>query len=158
ADRRARSLSTCPLMKRARLPDIVRPGLKVLFVGINPSVRSAELGHHFAGRSNRFWKLIYGSGLFPEPIGYLEDRRMLERGFGLTNIVDRPTTSVSDLTPDDYALGRMRLRRKILRLRPECVAFVGVTVYRAFFRETGAIAAGPTAATIGASRIFILPN
>lgn len=145
-------------MKPKNLPDIVGPELKVLFVGINPSLRSAELGHHFAGRGNRFWKLIHGSGLFPEPIDFLDDRRMLERGFGLTNIVDRPTASIGDLSTEDYAIGKARLSRKIRRLRPEWVAFVGVTVYRVFFGETGPVSAGPAPATVGSSRVFVLPN
>jgi TDG/mug DNA glycosylase family protein len=145
-------------MTPKKLPDIVGPALKVLFVGINPSLRSAELGHHFAGRGNRFWKLIHGSGLFPDPIDFEDDRRMLERGFGLTNIVDRPTVSISDLLPEDYAIGRARLSRKIRRLRPEWVAFVGVTVYRVFFGESGAVSPGPAHASVGSSRVFVLPN
>jgi double-stranded uracil-DNA glycosylase len=143
---------------RQPLPDIVRPRLSVLFVGINPGLRSAELGHHFAGRSNRFWKLLYRSGITPEPLGFADDRRMLDLGYGLTNIVDRATRSVSDLSREEFAAGRVRLARKIGRLRPRWVAFTGVTVYRVFFERSGPIEAGLAPARISGARVFILPN
>ena len=73
------------------LRDRIRPGVHVLLVGINPGVRSSLTGHHFAGHSNRFWKLLFESGLVPQPIGYADDRRLPEWGFGITNIVPRPT-------------------------------------------------------------------
>jgi double-stranded uracil-DNA glycosylase len=140
------------------LPDLVAPRLSALFVGINPSVRSAELGHHFAGRGNRFWKLLYESGLIAEPITFLEDRRLPSLGLGLTNIVDRATPSCSDLLPEDYRLGRKRLAKKILRLEPKVVAFVGVVVFREYFLARGAVAVGLQVEKIGASSVFVVPN
>ena len=80
-----------------RLPDRVRPPVRVLFVGINPGMRSAEVGHHFAGFSNRFWKLLYESGLVPEPIGPGDDVRLPEWGYGITNLVPRPTPGIDSL-------------------------------------------------------------
>lgn len=130
----------------------------MLFVGINPSLRSAALGHHYAGRGNRFWKLLYESGLVPKPITYEEDRSLVDLGIGLTNIVDRPTRSCSDLSPADYEEGRKRLRSKIVRLRPLVTAFVGVVAYREFFAAKGKVACGPVEERIGASRVFVLPN
>jgi TDG/mug DNA glycosylase family protein len=133
--------------------------VRVLFVGINPGIRSSLTGHHFAGFSNRFWKLLYQSRLVPEPIGYWDDGRLPEWGYGVTNIVPRPTPAIDTLRPEEYAAGRTRLRRKVLRRRPEVVALVGVTVFRALFPDrTGVVALGRQRETIGDSAIFVLPN
>src|SRR5215471_16199842 len=94
------------------LPDRIRPGVRVLFVGINPGVRSSLTGHHFAGFSNRFWKLLYESGLVPEPISYADDGRLPEWGYGITNIVPRPTPGIDTLASHEYIGGRVKLRRK----------------------------------------------
>jgi TDG/mug DNA glycosylase family protein len=131
----------------------------VLFVGINPGVRSALTGHHFAGYSNRFWKLLYESGLVPEPISYEDDDRMAAWGFGITNIVSRPTPGIDTLTTAEYVEGRLRLRRKIARYRPEVVAMVGVTVFRAMFPERkGPVSFGPQPEPLCGATIFVLPN
>src|ERR1041385_6293764 len=90
--------------RRRKLPplrDRVRPPLRVLFVGINPGIRSAEIGHHFAGYSNRFWKLLFESGLVPEPMGTEDDGRLPEWGFGITNLVARPTPGIDTLRPHE---------------------------------------------------------
>ena len=107
----------------------------MLFVGINPGVRSALTGHHFAGYSNRFWKLLHQSGLVPEPVTYLDDDRLPEWGYGITNVVARATPGIDELKPEEYAAGRLRLRAKVRRYHPDIVAFVGITVYRAMFPE-----------------------
>lgn len=131
----------------------------MLFVGINPGIRSAETGHHFAGYSNRFWKLLFESGLVPEPITHEDDDRLPSFGFGITNICARPTPGIDTLLPAEYVSGRARLRRKILRYKPAIVALVGVTVFRAMFPERkGPVALGLQAETIGGSAVFVLPN
>jgi TDG/mug DNA glycosylase family protein len=141
------------------LRDRIRPGVRVLFVGINPGVRSALTGHHFAGFSNRFWKLLYDSGLVPERIGYADDRRLPEWGYGITNIVPRATPGIDALKKEEYAAGRVRLRRKVRRYRPAVVAAVGVTVFRAVFPDhRGAVRLGLQAERIGDSAVFVLPN
>jgi TDG/mug DNA glycosylase family protein len=141
------------------LRDRIRPGVRVLFVGINPGVRSALTGHHFAGFSNRFWKLLYESGLVPEPIGFRDDDRLPEWGFGIANIVPRATPGIDTLEKQEYIAGRVRLRRKVLRYRPEVVAAVGVTVFRALFPERrGPVALGRQPERIGDSAVFVLPN
>ena len=141
------------------LRDRIRPGVRVLFVGINPGVRSALTGHHFAGFSNRFWKLLYESGLVPEPIGFRDDDRLPEWGFGITNIVPRATPGIDTLEKQEYIDGRVRLRRKVLRYRPTVVAAVGVTVFRALFPERrGPITLGRQPERIGDSAVFVLPN
>ena len=120
-----------------RLRDRIAPGVRVLFVGINPGVRSALTGHHFAGFSNRFWKLLFESGLVPEPITYQDDDRLPEWGYGITNIVPRPTPGMNDLKPEEFQAGARLLLRKIHRCHPQVVAVVGVTVWRALLASLG---------------------
>jgi double-stranded uracil-DNA glycosylase len=136
---------------------------RVLFVGINPGIRSAQTGHHFAGYSNRFWRLLYESALVPEPLTFERDVDLPRFGFGITNLIARPTPGIDTLRPDEYAAGRGRLLRKIARLRPEVVAFVGVTLYRAVMRSSGSRSAAPIrlglqAETLSGARVFVLPN
>jgi double-stranded uracil-DNA glycosylase len=141
------------------LRDRIRPGVRVLFVGINPGVRSALTGHHFAGFSNRFWKLLYDARLVPEPVTYVDDERLPEWGYGITNVVPRPTPGIDTLTREEYVAGCATLRRKIRRYRPEVVALVGVTVFRALFpsrRDT--VTLGLQTERIGDSAVFVLPN
>src|SRR5258705_13194666 len=130
------------------LRDRIEPGVEVLFVGINPGVRSALTGHHFAGFSNRFWKLLYESRLAPEPITFSDDGRLPEWGFGITNIVRRATPGIDTLLPHEYAGGRARPPAKDRRVPPKVVALVGVTGFCAMFpRHQGAAALcrpGPT--------------
>ena len=141
------------------LRDRIQPGVRVLFVGINPGVRSALTGHHFAGFSNRFWKLLFESGLVPEPIGYQDDVRLPEWGYGITNIVPRATPGIDTLEKAEFVQGRVRLRRKVLRYRPQVVVAVGVTVFRALFPDRrGAVTLGLQPEKIGASAVFVLPN
>ena len=141
------------------LRDRIKPGVRVLFVGINPGIRSAETGHHFAGYSNRFWKLLFESGLVPEQVTYQDDDRLPSFGFGITNICARATPGIDTLLPAEYLLGRAKLRRKILRYKPEVVAMVGVTVFRAMFpQHKGPVKLGRQQETIGGSVVFVLPN
>src|SRR6476661_5084547 len=104
-----------------RLTDQIGPGLRVLFVGINPGVRSAVTGHHFAGPSNRFWKLLAESGLVPRRLTFEEDVRLGEFGFGITNLVPRPSPGIDDLKPAEYVAGWKALEAKIRKHKPEVV-------------------------------------
>jgi TDG/mug DNA glycosylase family protein len=130
----------------------------VLFVGINPGIRSATIGHHFAGYSNRFWKLLCDSRLVPEPIGAENDHRLLEWGFGITNLVPRPTPGIDTLKPGEYVAGLAVLRRKVRRVQPEIVALVGISLYRSMFRKAGRVSVGPQRETFEGARVFVLPN
>jgi double-stranded uracil-DNA glycosylase len=148
-----------------RLRDRIAPNLRVLFVGINPGVRSAITGHHFAGYSNRFWKLLWDAKLVPEPITYRDDVRLPEWGYGITNLIARPSPGIDDLRPQEYADGWKILSRKIQRYRPRVVALVGVTLYRAILplvdssaKRTAPIACGRQALTIHGAQVFVLPN
>jgi TDG/mug DNA glycosylase family protein len=149
-----------------RLEDRLRPGLGVLLVGINPGVQSALTGHHFAGFSNRFWKLLYESGLVSEPITHLDDARLPEFGIGVTNLVARPSPGIADLRPAEYLAGWEALARKIRRYRPRMVALVGVTLYRVLLpaldpalRTAPRIRVpGPVPTVVHGARLFVLPN
>jgi TDG/mug DNA glycosylase family protein len=142
------------------LRDRIRPPIRVLLVGINPGVRSSQVGHHFAGPSNRFWKLLYESRLVPEPIGFADDDRLPEWGFGITNLIARPTPGIDTLRPAEYVAGAKILRRKVRRLKPELVAFIGVTLFRSVFgRRVGErVAVGLQPELFEGARVFVLPN
>ena len=130
-----------------------------MFVGINPGIRSALTGHHFAGFSNRFWKVLYESGLVPERITFEDDDRLPDWGFGITNIIPRATPGIDTLSADEYVRGGKRLLAKIRRFRPDVVALVGVTVFRAMFPEhRGRVAIGLQTQAIDGTAIFVLPN
>jgi TDG/mug DNA glycosylase family protein len=150
-----------------RLKDRIAPGLRVLFVGINPGVRSAVTGHHFAGYSNRFWKLLFESGLVPEPLTCEHDDRLPEWGYGITNLIARPSPGINDLRPAEYVEGWKTLERKIRRYRPQVVALVGVTLYRVILpllvvgrivKRNHAIELGLQPESIHGARVFVLPN
>ncbi len=132
----------------------------MLLVGINPGIRSSQCGHHFAGPSNRFWKLLYESRLVPEPIGCEDDDRLHEWGFGITNLIPRPTPGIDTLRAEEYVAGAKVLRRKIRRVKPEVVAFIGVTLFRSVFgRRPGLpVALGLQAERLEGARVFVLPN
>jgi TDG/mug DNA glycosylase family protein len=140
------------------LHDRIGPRVRVLFVGINPGIRSATVGHHFAGYSNRFWKLLWESGLVPERVSWEADVRLPEWGYGITNLVARATPGISDLALREYADGRRRLLAKIGRHAPQVVALVGVTLYRALFPQARGPAIGMRPETLRNARVFVLPN
>jgi TDG/mug DNA glycosylase family protein len=148
-----------------RLRDCIEPGVRVLLVGINPGIRSAITGHHFAGYSNRFWKLLYESGLVPEPITSQDDRRLPEWGFGVTNLIARPSPGIDSLTRTEYLEGWKRLSSKVRRYRPEYLALLGVTLYRTVLPLLDANPPRPLSRALGlqrhvvhGARIFVLPN
>jgi double-stranded uracil-DNA glycosylase len=145
---------------RQRLTDHIRPGVRILFVGINPGLRSAATGHHFAGHSNRFWKLLYESKLVSEPLTHQDDWRLPDWGLGLTNIIQRPSAGVSTLKPHEYTAGKKRLVATVKRYRPHAVALLGVTIYRTLFPEyrSGRISLGLQAKTLAGRPVFALPN
>jgi TDG/mug DNA glycosylase family protein len=140
------------------LRDCIRPGVRILFVGINPGMRSDALGHHFAGYSNAFWKLLHASGLVTEPIGYADDRRLPEWGLGITNLIARATPGIDTLRREEYGPGIARLRRKVRRFRPPVVALVGVSLCRAIFRRTGVVHLGWQPELFAGGRVYVVPN
>lgn len=142
------------------LKDRIRPPVRVLFVGINPGIRSSQTGHHFAGYSNRFWKLLYDSRLVDEPITHEDDDRLPEWGLGITNLIPRPTPGIDALRPEEYRAGVRTLRRKVKRIKPEIIAFVGVTLFRAVFarRPGERVPLGVQPERFEGARVVVLPN
>jgi TDG/mug DNA glycosylase family protein len=140
------------------LRDRCRPGVQILFVGINPGVRSDAIGHHFAGYSNRFWKLLFESGLIPEALHAEDDARLCEWALGITNLIARMTPGIDTLTRDEYPAGLKKLRRKVRRWKPRVVALVGVSLYRTMFDKKGPVTLGLQKETLEGARVFVLPN
>lgn len=112
--------------------DIIANNLKILFIGFNPGLRSAQTGHHFAGPSNRFWKLLFAAGLTPYLFKPEEDRLLLQCGLGITNIVSRPSREAAELTKEEYRAGAAELRAKLALVRPQIACYEGIGVYREF--------------------------
>jgi len=139
------------------IPDVIGPGLRVLFCGINPSLYSAAVGHHFARPGNRFWPTLHAAGFTERLLSPFEDATLLDRDYGLTNLVRRATGTAEELTPDELAAGGRRLVRLVRRFRPATVALLGVTAYRAAFRLPKA-ALGRQPERIGGSVVWVLPN
>ena len=139
------------------VPDLISPGLMVLFSGINPSLYSAAVGHHFARPGNRFWPALHAAGFTPRLFSPFEGPMLLDLGCGITNVVDRSTAAADELSVEELVEGGRRLEAKIRRHAPSIVAFLGITAYRAAFgRPRAAIGLQPE--TIGGSRLWVLPN
>ena len=140
-----------------KVRDVIGPGLKVLFCGINPGLYSGAVGHHFARPGNRFWPALHAAGFTDRVLSPFEERELLKRGYGITNLVDGATAAAAELTQNELIAGGRRLERKIRRYRPVVVAFVGITAYRiAFDRKQARFGAQPE--QIEESRIWTLPN
>src|SRR5580704_9418583 len=107
------------------LPDILEPGLSVVFCGINPGVLAASTGRHFAGRGNRFWRVVHLAGFTPEQISPDDDHTLLQYGCGLTTVVSRPTARADELSPGEFKAAATEFERKIERYAPQYVAFLG---------------------------------
>jgi TDG/mug DNA glycosylase family protein len=140
-----------------RVPDVLAPGLRVVFVGINPGLYSAATGHHFARPGNRFWKALHAGGLTPRVLRPDEERELLPLGLGVTNIVARSTAVAAELSTDELRAGGRALERKLRRARPAFAAFLGLGAYRTAFARPRAVA-GEQPEVIGATRVWLLPN
>src|SRR5262245_1857283 len=139
------------------VPDIIAPNLRVLFCGINPSVYSAVVGHHFARPGNRFWPTLYKGGFTPRLLKPSEDQELLSYGYGITNLVERATVAAAELTADELAIGGKQLRNRVEHYRPHVLAILGVSAYRLAFNQPRAVL-GQQPDTIGPTLVFILPN
>lgn len=139
------------------IPDVVAPGLSVLFCGINPGLYSAATGHHFARPGNRFWPALHRSGFTPRLLHPSEQDELLAYGLGVTNIVSRATARADELTRDELRAGARRLTELAARYAPEFVAVVGISAYRTAFDRPRA-RVGPQEERIAGSRLWVLPN
>ncbi|GIP60021.1 mismatch-specific DNA-glycosylase [Paenibacillus woosongensis] len=111
-------------------------GLSIVFIGFNPSIRSGQVGHHYANPRNNFWRILHSSGLTPRLYQASEDGELLKLGYGFTNIVARPTKGAEDITREEYAEGRTILRAKLEKYRPGVACFVGKGVYTEYSRKS----------------------
>ncbi len=139
------------------IPDVARPGLRVLFCGINPGLYSAATGYHFARPGNRFWPALHRSGFTPRQLDPSEQDQLLDLGLGITNVAARATARADELSPAELRAGGRLLRAKAEMLGPQWLAVLGVTAYRAAFAIKGAVV-GPQDEAFGATRIWVLPN
>jgi TDG/mug DNA glycosylase family protein len=143
--------------KEKTLRDVIAPGLRILFCGINPGLYSGATGHHFARPGNRFWPTLYQAGFTPRLLDPSEQQELLTLGYGITNLVPRTTATADELTADELLAGRKQLERKVKRYQPHVLAVLGIGAYRLAFQEPKATL-GPQAKSIGDTRIWILPN
>ena len=139
------------------LPDVIAPGLDVLFCGINPSLMSAGVGHHFARPGNRFWPAIHLAGLTPRRLRPAEDGELLSFGLGVTNVVDRPSRTAAELSAAELRAGAAALERLVDRYRPRVLAVLGITAWRQGFARPRA-AAGRQPERIGGAETWVVPN
>ena len=139
------------------IPDVIAPGLDVLFVGINPSLWSGAVGLHFARPGNRFWRALHEAGFTDRLLSPYEGRVLLKSRVGVTNLVNRATASADELDLADYERGARRVEAKIRRYRPRVVAFVGMGAYRVAFGRPGA-RGGRQEERLAGADIWVLPN
>jgi TDG/mug DNA glycosylase family protein len=142
---------------RPVLGPILAPGLQVLFVGVNPSLRSAEVGHHFARPGNRFWPTLHAAGFTPRRLPPGEDHELPTHGIGVTNLATRPTRAADELTLDELRAGAAELERTVRRYQPRLVAIVGLTAYRLAFSRRHA-KMGLQRDELGDRPVWVLPN
>src|ERR1044072_9779396 len=115
------------------VPDVIAPGLKVLFCGIKPGLYSAATGHHFARPGNRFWPTLYAAGFTTRLLSPFEEDELLKSGYGITNVVERATATAAELSAEEIVEGGRRLAAKARRYRPEYIAVLGISAYRTAF-------------------------
>ncbi len=155
------------------LPDYLREGLDIIFVGINPGLYSAKMGHYFATPRNRFWAAFNAAGMTPKPLGPETDRRALEYGIGFTDVVKRATRQMAELKTAEFREGAKLLREKLLRRQPLVICFNGLSGYKNYLRHTEPCAPvrhtehrsagdmpslGLQSRRIGRSRVYVIPS
>jgi TDG/mug DNA glycosylase family protein len=139
------------------IPDVIAPGLRVLFCGINPGLYSAAIGRHFGRPGNRFWPALYAAGITPRLLKPDEQDELIAYGYGITNLVPRATAAADELSREELIEGRQVLEEKALRYAPRFLAILGLTAFRTAFRQPKA-RLGLQSEMIGHTRIWVLPN
>lgn len=139
------------------VPDVIAPGLKVLFCGINPGLYSGAVGRHFARPGNRFWPALHLSGFTPDRLQPARERELLAYGLGITNVIERATASAGELLKQEFREGARVLEEKVERYRPRYLAVLGIGAYRQAFGRPKAVL-GPQPGAIGETRVWALPN
>lgn len=139
------------------MPDIIAPNLRVLFCGINPSLYSVEVGHHFARPGNRFWRALHEGGFTPHRFAPAEENKLLDCGLGITNVAPRATTAAAEISRAELQSGGLALREKVRNYAPQVLAILGIGAYRVAFEKPQATI-GSQSECIGATRVWVLPN
>ena len=137
--------------------DVIAPGLRVLFCGINPGLYSGATGHHFARPGNRFWPTLHQAGFTPCLLDPGEERELLALGYGITNLVARATATADELSPDELVAGQRRLQSKVKRYQPQVVAVLGIGAYRTAFSQK-AVTLGKQPEQLAGATVWVLPN
>ena len=148
---------TSPALPAQPLPDILAPALDVIFCGINPGLSAATSGHHFMGKSNRFWKTLHLAGFTPALIDPVDDRSILDCRCGLTTVVERPTARADQVLREEYILSAEKLRQKLQKLKPKCLAFLGKPAYQAMSGKPK-VDWGRQPDTFAGAMVWLLPN
>lgn len=139
------------------VPDVIAPGLRVLFCGINPGLYSAAVGHHFARPGNRFWPTLYAAGFTERLLSPWEEHELLQSGYGITNVVERATAAADELSSQELVLGGQRMVAKVQCYRPQVVAVLGIGAYRTAFGHPKA-GLGQQPEPLGSAVVWVLPN
>jgi TDG/mug DNA glycosylase family protein len=139
------------------VPDVIAPGLKVLFCGINPGLYSAAVGHHFARPGNRFWPALFAAKFTNRLLSPFDELELLESGYGVTNVVMRTTATANELRREELLIGGKRLVTKVRRYQPAFLAILGLGVYRTAWNDPKAVI-GRQVQQIGETVIWVLPN
>ena len=137
--------------------DVIAPGLRVLFCGINPGLYSGATGHHFARPGNRFWPTLYQAGFTLRLLHPSEERELLTYGYGITNLVGRATATADELSPEELVAGQRRLKAKVKRYQPQVVDVLGISAYRIAFGQKS-VSPGKQPEQLGNTVVWVLPN
>ncbi len=143
--------------RNALVPDLIAPNLKVLFCGINPGLYSGATGLHFARPGNRFWPALHLGGFTDRRFTPADEAELLQRGYGITCVVQRATATAAELRDEEYVRGGQRLIGLVEQYQPGGVAFLGIGAYRTAFQRPVATV-GPQPEPIGSARVWVLPN
>ncbi len=139
------------------VPDLIAPGLRVLFCGINPGLYTAAIGHHFGRPGNRFWPALHGAGFTPRLFAPWEEQELLALGIGITNMVQRTTATAAELRAEEYVAGGQRLRNLVETHQPRVVTFLGIGAYRTAFGRPKATL-GLQQEQLAESALWVLPS
>ncbi|MEP7346370.1 MAG: G/U mismatch-specific DNA glycosylase [Gemmatimonadaceae bacterium] len=139
------------------IPDVIAPGLHVLFCGVNPGLYSAATGRHFARPGNRFWPALHMAGFTKRLLAAHENHEILEEGCGITSLVHRATATAREILPAELVTGGRRLARTVRIYRPSWVAVFGVGAYRIAFDQLSA-RVGPQQEMLAGAQVWLLPS
>ncbi len=157
ADKRRPTRTEIQAAAGKTLPDVLAPDLKLWFVGINPGLYTAAVGHHFARPGNRFWPALAKAGFTPRQLDPWEERQLLDYGYGITNMFSQATATAGELSRAELIAGGQQLAEKVQRLRPKMLVFLGIGAYRQAFGRPKAVI-GPQEETVGGAPVWVLPN